>query len=334
MTDAKKPLTQKAPPLRAKSKVDNTKQPQTPLSSGKSIVPRETVASTALIFVIAIMTFLACLTLGAVSMVNTSAAKWQNDISREVTIQIRPFDDIEMEKAIQDAKSIALSFEGVAKVTALNDKETARLLEPWLGAGLQLDELPVPRLITVTLVDGAKPDFATMQAQLEAKVPGSTLDDHRTWVDRLTTMALTMVGIGTAVFLLMLAATITTVIFATRGAMAGNKDVVDVLHFVGADSKFISKQFQKHFLILGLKGAASGTLGAIILFVILALWSSNSLATPEGDQISALFGTFSLNWSGYFWMIMVLILVAFLTAYTSTLTVRKQVNTLQSYRRN
>ena len=333
MTEKNKPPLKKKTPETKSEPVKAKRQPK-PLRSGQSIVPRETVAGTALIFVIAIMTFLACLTLGAVSMVNTSAAKWQNDISREVTIQIRPFDDLEMEKAIQDARQIALSFDGVAKVTALNDKETARLLEPWLGAGLQLDELPVPRLLTVTLADGARPDFVEMRAQLETQVPGSTLDDHRTWVDRLTTVALTMVAIGTTVFLLMMAATITTVIFATRGAMAGNKDVVDVLHFVGADSKFISREFQNHFLIMGLKGAAGGAVGAIILFIILGLWSSGSLATPEGDQISALFGTFSLSWTGYFWMIVVLILVAFLTALTSSITVRRQVNNLQNYRKN
>lgn len=333
MTDKGKPPLKKQTSSEKPERVKPKRQPK-PLRSGQSIVPRETVAGTALVFVIAIMTFLACLTLGAVSMVNTSATKWQNDISREVTIQIRPFDDLEMEQAIKDASQIALTFDGVAKVTALNDTETARLLEPWLGAGLQLDELPVPRLLTITLADGERPDFAEMRKQLEAKVPGSTLDDHRTWVDRLTTMALTMVAIGTTVFLLMMAATVTTVIFATRGAMAGNKDVVDVLHFVGADSKFISREFQNHFLIMGLKGAASGALGAIILFIVLGLWSSSSLATPEGDQISALFGTFSLSWSGYFWMIIVLILVAFLTALTSSITVRRQVNNLQSYRKN
>lgn len=333
MTDKDKPALKKKQTKEQAERVIPKRQPK-PLRSGQSIVPRETVAGTALVFVIAIMTFLACLTLGAVSMVKDSAAKWQNDISREVTIQIRPFDDLEMEQAIKDASQIALAFDGVSKVVALNDKETARLLEPWLGAGLQLDELPVPRLLTVTLNDGKRPDFEEMRKQLEEKVPGSTLDDHRTWVDRLTTMALTMVAIGTSVFLLMMAATITTVIFATRGAMAGNKDVVDVLHFVGADSRFISREFQNHFLIMGLKGATCGAVGAIILFILLGLWSSSSLATPEGDQISALFGTFSLSWSGYFWMIVVLIMVAFLTALTSSITVRRQVNNLQNYRKN
>jgi len=303
------------------------------LRSGRNIVPRETIAGTALISVISIMAFLACLTLGAVLMVNTSASKWQSDISREVTIQIKPSDKLEMDKAIRDASRIALDFSGVSQVTALNDRETARLLEPWLGSGLELAELPVPRLLTVTIADGAKPDFKQMRSRLENEVAGASLDDHRAWVERLTTMAFAMVGIGTAIFLLMMAATVITVVFATRGAMAGNRDVVEVLHFVGADSQFISSQFQRHFLALGFKGALTGALGACALFLLLGFWSSSSVATPEGDQISALFGTFSLETYGYAGMFVVVVLVALLTAITSKMTVHHQVQILQNYRK-
>ncbi|MDJ0613901.1 MAG: ABC transporter permease [Rhizobiaceae bacterium] len=309
------------------------KAPVRPLKSGMSIVPSETIAGTALVFVIGIMAFLACLTLGAVSLINSSANQWQSDISREVTIQIRPSDEVGMEDAIKQASRIALSFAGVSRVEALDDDATVRLLEPWLGTGLQLSELPVPRILTVTLAADAKPDFEGMRSRLESDVPGSSLDDHRAWVDRLTTMAWTMVAIGTAIFLLVMAATVTTVIFATRGAMAGNKDVVEVLHFVGADGRFIAAQFQKHFLVLGLKGALCGAVAAIFLFLVLGVWSSQSLATPEGDQISALFGTFSLSWSGYFGMLLVMVFVSVMTAMTSSWTVRSQVNLLQDYRR-
>ncbi len=305
-----------------------------PLRSGSSIVPRETIAGTALVFVIGIMTFLACLALGAVSLVNKSAGQWQSDISREVTIQIRPSDQVGMDDALRQASRIALSFTGVTKVEALDDAATVLLLEPWLGSGLQLSELPVPRLLTVSLAEGAAPDFAAMRQRLEAEVPGSSLDDHRAWVARLTTMAWTMVAIGVSIFVLVMAATVTTVIFATRGAMAGNRDVVEVLHFVGADGAFISKQFQRHFLMLGLKGAVCGAALAILLFLILGFWSSASQATPQGDQIGALFGTFSLGLTGYIGMILVLGLVSLLAAFTSSWTVCNQVNTLQNYRRS
>ena len=48
-----------------------------------SIVPVGNVSSTALIFVIAIMTFLACLTLGAVTVVRQTANSWQLQIARD-----------------------------------------------------------------------------------------------------------------------------------------------------------------------------------------------------------------------------------------------------------
>ena len=56
------------------------------------IVPDGNISATALVFVIAIMTFLACLTLGAVTVVSESAASWQLQIAREATIQIKPED--------------------------------------------------------------------------------------------------------------------------------------------------------------------------------------------------------------------------------------------------
>ena len=40
-------------------------------------------------------------------------------------------------------------------------------------------------------------------------------------------------------------------VFATRGAMAGNKDIVDVLHFVGADRKFIAREEIRRTVVAG-----------------------------------------------------------------------------------
>ena len=301
------------------------------LHSGSEIVPTETIAGQALMFVIAIMSFLACLTLGTVTIINQTAHDWQSDISREVTIQIRPFDNVEMDKAVREASKIALGFEGISKVIALNDDAAAKLLEPWLGTGLNIEELPVPKLLTVTIESDAKPDFEAMREALKVNVPGSSLDDHRAWVDRLNTMAWAMVMVGISIFSLVMAATILTVIFATRGAMDSNRNVVEVLHFVGADAGFISNEFQQHFLKLGLKGAASGGAAATLLFIALGLWSSASIGTPQADQIKALFGTFSLGLSGYIGIIIVLVLIAFLTALTTRITVHRYVNSLYSY---
>ena len=90
--------------------------------------------------------------------------------------------------------------------------------------------------------------------------------------------------------MLMFAATILSVTFATRGAMATNKTVIEVLHFVGAKNGFIAGNFQRHFLLLGLQGGAIGGGGAILLFALASLVSGWFTGTAGGDQTSALFG--------------------------------------------
>ena len=89
------------------------------------------------------------------------------------------------------------------------------------------------------------------------------LDDHRGWIERMRAMAGTAVAVGVAILVLVIAATMLSVTFATRGAMATNKPVIEVLHFVGAKNGFIAGHFQRHFLLLGLQGGALGGGAAI-----------------------------------------------------------------------
>ncbi len=62
------------------------------------------------------------------------------------------------------------------------------------------------------------------------------------------------------------AATVLSVVFATRAAVATNRAVVEVLHFVGARDGFIAAQFQRHFLKVGTQGGLLGGLSAAALF--------------------------------------------------------------------
>jgi len=285
------------------------------------IVPPQNIAGRALVFVIAIMTFLSCLTLGAVTLVRDTASTWESQIAREATIQIRPVDGLDMEAALQKAAEIAGQFTGVRSVKIVDRQATARLLEPWLGSGLDIDELPVPRLVIVTIDEDNPPDFVAMRQHLLPAVPSATLDDHRTWVDRLVAMAHTTVTLGMAVLVLMLSATVLTVVFATRGAMSGNGHIIEVLHFVGAEARFIAAQFRSHFLLSGMKGAAAGGMAAMIVFVVFSWWSSRNLATPQADQATALFGNFAIGAAGYGGVALVVLLIGALTAATSHVTV-------------
>src|SRR4051812_35950199 len=97
--------------------------------SETSLVPADSIAGRALLAVIAIMTFLAALTLGGVILVRAAAGDWQSAVAREVTIQLRPSEQRDIEADVQNAVTIASGAPGIASVRPYTKQESARLLE-------------------------------------------------------------------------------------------------------------------------------------------------------------------------------------------------------------
>jgi cell division transport system permease protein len=303
--------------------------PPAPKRAETPIVPQSTIAGRALVAVVAIMTFLASLTTGAALLVRVAASDWQSDVSREVTIQVRPTAGRDIEADVARAVALTRGYSGIADVRPYSKEEAAHLLEPWLGTGLKLDDLPVPRIIMVRIARGARPDLATLRAALATELPSASLDDHRSFIERMRAMSgAAMIG-GIAVLALVLTATILSVTFATRAAMAMNRPVIEVLHLIGAKNNFIAENFQRHFLELGLKGGAAGGGLAIVLFAFAQIMSSRTAATPDGGQFTALFGVFSLGVWGYVAVIAQVVLIAVVTAATSRYTVNRTIETMR-----
>lgn len=285
------------------------------------IVPKDSIGGRALVAVVAIMTFLASLTTGAVMLVRATASDWQSDVAREVTVQMRPITGRDAEAEVRRAADLVRGYPGISEVKVYSREESAKLLEPWLGSGIAVDDLPVPRLILLKVDSGSGADLAGLRKLLNERVQGAVLDDHRTWVDRMRAMANSAVVAGIVILLLMFAATVLSVTFATRGAMAANRTIVEVLHLIGARDQFIVGQFQRHFLLLGLKGGLIGGGAAILLFLILGSGATWFAGTAWADQFEALFGTFSIGWNGYIAILLQIALIAVIAALTSRRTV-------------
>ncbi|HEY1363473.1 MAG TPA: ABC transporter permease [Xanthobacteraceae bacterium] len=296
--------------------------------SDTPIVPRGTISGRALTAVIAIMTFLASLTTGAVTLVWTAAGEWRAEVAREVTIQIRPVAGRDIEADIVKAAAMARNFPGVAEVRPYSREEAMRLLEPWLGAGAGLDELPVPRIIVVKLAPAASADFGRLRRALVEQIPAATLDDHRGFLERMRAVAGAAIAGGLGVLLLVLTATVLSVSFATRAAMATNRPVIEVLHLIGAKDKFIAGHFQRHFLRLGFKGGLIGGASALALFALAELARGHLTGSAEGEQFAALFGSFSIGALGYAAVLAQVALIALVTAATSRRTVSRTVETM------
>jgi cell division transport system permease protein len=292
------------------------------------IVPSGSIAGRSLTAVVAIMTFLAALATGAVTMVMSAASDWQSDVAREVTIQVRPVSGRDLEADVRSAVALARATAGIADVRAYTKEESAQLVEPWLGSGLQLSDLPIPRMVVVKLVSGAAPNFTDLRKQLADRVPSASLDDHRGWIARMRTMADTAVIAGLIMLVLVIVVTVLSVTFATRGAMATNRPTIEVLHYIGATDKFVAGQFQRHFLVLGLKGGAIGGGVAMALFGLLQALDSWLAGTPGGDEMTALFGSLSIGPGGYIAILVLIALMALVTALASRRTVGQTLQTV------
>ena len=289
------------------------------------IVPEKSVAGRTLLLMITIMSFLSAVTLGGVVLVQKSAIAWSADVGRELTIQIRPVEGEVMESNLRTAVSLAQTTPGVASARALTLEESQKLLEPWLGAGLDLTAIVVPRLVVVQLADPVDADIEGLTRNLAA-IKGASLDTHAAWRQQLNTMAGTIVLSGLMVLALIGVATVLAIIFATRGAMATNREIVDVLHYIGASNRFIAGEFQGRFLSIGLQGGLLGAAAALLFFALVGTAAGNMLSSEAGAQMGVLFGRFALGVDGMIGILAVIPVIAALTAITSRMTVRRYLS--------
>jgi cell division transport system permease protein len=286
------------------------------------IVPAGSVTGRSLTLVITIMCFLACLTAGAVYMMNQSANAWLRDIAAEVTVQVEAKEHSDVDKVVADVTRFLSAQQGIANVRALGIADTAQLLEPWLGQTDALKALPVPRLIALELDRGTPPDLEAMRAALTQQYKGVTLDDHRRWQLQIRTITRSFALGGLAILLLVGAATTAIIVSATRSAMASNREIVEVLHFVGATDRFIAREFERHFLRLGVRAGIVGAIWA--MFVFLAMPTVMELLGGGGvtmAEIRRLIGISALDAMGYFLLGIVVLVIASLCMLTSRIGV-------------
>jgi len=298
-------------------------------SKQSPIVPPASIAGNALTVVIAIMSFLACLTAGAVYMINQSAQAWVNDISSEITVELDPVNEADIEKKMTLVSLFLAKQKGITEVKPLTAEDSAKLLEPWLGQSSALQALPIPRLIAVEIDRSNPPDIDLIKTALSQNFEGVTLDDHRRWQAEIRTLTRSAALGGIAVLGLVAAATIAVIVSATRSAMASNREIIEVLHFVGANERFISSEFERHFLGLGVRAGLMGAVAAAIAFLLLPLATHMlGASTVTAAETQRLIGSGELDLLGYFLCVLVVIVVACLCMITSRLCV---IRVLKSY---
>jgi cell division transport system permease protein len=234
----------------------------------------------ALVFIIAVLVFLACLTcLGALAA-DRAARGWSSQLQGSATVVVRPRGIETADSAAARAAEALAGVKGVVEAQALEKDKAEALLEPWLGKEALLEDLPVPRLVNVELDDTAAPSPAALEAALQAAGVDATVDDHRLWIADIERGAAIARWAALGVFVLIALAAAAVIGFATRAGLAAHRETIEVLHLYGARRGFISRLFQLRFAAVAALAGLLGATAAAIIGAIARLAGGGAGLTP------------------------------------------------------
>ena len=244
------------------------------------LLPPEDARDGALVFVVAVLCLLACLAIVAALGANRAAQGWRTQLSGSATVLVRAKGDETADGAAARAAEVLAGVKGVTEADALEPEKAKALLEPWLGKGGVLDDLPFPRLVSVDLDPKAPASAALMDKALKAAGVEATIDDHSLWLKEVLRAGTIARAAALGVAALVAAAAAAVIVFATRAGLAARRDLVSVLHQAGAEDRFIAGLFQARFARMAAMAGLFGASGAAMIAAAARLFGGGAGLTP------------------------------------------------------
>jgi cell division transport system permease protein len=242
-------------------------------------LPRD---ATALLLVstLALIGYLA--TLGGLMLVllGDDLRAWNRSLDDSLTLQI----PAETSAArIETSLALLRQTPGIAELRLLDQAETARLLEPWLGSAAAPDTLPIPRLIDIRTEPSAAVDIADLREKLAAITPGAQLEDHRPALAvhrRAATRLAILIALGVAA---VAAFALVLTVVATNLRLALHRGAVELLHLIGAADADLAWPVQLAALRQGFAGGAIGAVAALLTVLVIGHLMPLDAAASAGD---------------------------------------------------
>lgn len=269
------------------------------------VVPPSGTSAVLTSFTAGAMTFLAVFAMALSLASGKLATRWGDALDRTATVRISaPEDQMTLQtKAVID---VLTTTPGIATARALTADESKKLLEPWFGPDLPLEDLPLPQLVAVTET-GKGYDTEGLRQRLSAEAPGAVLDDHLRWRRPLAEAATRLRLLGLLSILLIGFAMAAMITLAANAALAANAQVIRVLRLVGARDNYIAWAFVRRFT---LRAASGALVGALLGIAGVALLPSQDAA---GGFLTG------LGFTGLAWFLpLVLVPMAALVAFIAT----------------
>lgn len=219
-----------------------------------------------LTIVVAIMCCLGCLAALTARAGFRAADNWTNDLESAMTVLVEsPRDEASLNRAV----AIANHVQGVQKANTMSKAKAKELLRNYgANIGALIEELPIPALIEIDLIDKNQNVTPALKSQLERAGFKIEIDDHSRYSGEIIRTSMVLRGFAILALLSLIIAAVASIGFAARAALETRREAVEILHLVGAEDSFVAREVQARFMRLGLVSGGIGALGAGILTLV------------------------------------------------------------------
>ncbi len=269
---------------------------------------------------VALMSLLAILALAGSFALSEMTNRWSSGLENKASIEI-PVEDSQgvilsneqMQRVTDTTQEFLSKHPAVEQYDVMSEEKIMELVAPWLGDSPTMQSIPLPKIISVSFKPKGNVDMEQFKLQLQNIAPQARIDTHESWLADILRFTGALKYTAVLITMIIGFTTIIAVAGAVKSRMAIYNEELELLHLMGAEDQYISKQLQRHTLILSFQGAVVGTIIGIIILLIIN-WGA-------GRMDITLIPDFSLN----FVQKAVIFLIPAIVAGISMVTARQTV---------
>ena len=253
-----------AKPVPEKKKVKELKKQQPPVDATSELPIDEGYSKTFLKVCVGVAVFLISITLAGVLGINSMFENSRRQVVSNFTVQVLPMPNYNDSKEdLLNVVHFLEKYPDVEQVSVLSDGELRALLEPWLGNNVDVEILPIPKLLDVKISSAKLFDYKELAVRLSEVSSNASINDHNMWLSRLLRFINSLKMLALTVLILVLSATIMSIIYAAKTSLNVHKDTISILHVMGATDEYIAINYVKQIAKVALMGGIFGTLVSV-----------------------------------------------------------------------
>lgn len=318
-TTMKVRLAQKPRPEAEKLK--ELKRQKRPIDKQEELPINEGYSKTFLTVIVAVSVFLFAITLSGVLGINTMFENSRKQVVTNFTVQVLPLPNYEdSKKDLLNIVSFLERYPNIEQVSVLTDTEIRALLEPWLGNNVDVELLPIPKLLDVKISPNKNFDYKELTIRLSEVSAQASINDHNLWLSRLLKFINSLKMLALTILILVALASITAIIYAAQTSLNVHKEIIKILHIMGATDKYIAINYVKQ---ITQSSIIAGIIGTFIAIPAILVVGNMAKAIEAGIFNSVTFGI--EDWLIIF---MLPIATAVLVATTAYITIVKTLRNM------